>query len=32
VPSIKNAQTYLGWEPKTDIDIALHNTMDYYLS
>lgn len=32
VPSIKNAKTYLGWQPKTDINIALNNTMDYYLS
>jgi nucleoside-diphosphate-sugar epimerase len=32
VPSIKNAETYLEWAPKTDIDIALHNTLDFYLS
>lgn len=32
VPSIENAKKYLGWEPKTDLDIALNNTMDFYLS
>lgn len=32
VPSIKNAQTYLNWQPKTDLDISLNNTLDYYLS
>jgi nucleoside-diphosphate-sugar epimerase len=30
-PSIKNAEKYLGWRPKTDIAIALKNTLDYYL-
>lgn len=31
VPSIKNAETYLNWHPQTDMDIALNNTLDYYL-
>lgn len=32
VPSIKNAEKHLGWRPRTDIDIALKNTLDFYLS
>lgn len=32
VPSIKNAETYLGWTPKTDFKTALRKTMDYYLT
>lgn len=32
VPCIENAKRYLNWEPKTDLDIALNNTMDFYLS
>lgn len=32
VPSIANAKEYLDWEPKTDLDIALNNTLDYYLA
>lgn len=32
VPSIENAQKYLNWNPKTDLNIALNNTMDFYLS
>lgn len=32
VPSIENAKKYLKWEPKVDIDIALNNIMDFYLS
>lgn len=32
IPSIENAQKYLNWNPTTDIDIALHNTLDFYLS
>ncbi len=32
IPSIENAQKYLKWHPKTDIDIALRNTLDSYLS
>lgn len=32
VPSIKKAEEYLNWHPKTGIDIALNNTLDFYLS
>lgn len=32
VPSIKKAKQYLNWHPKTSIDIALNNTLDFYLS
>lgn len=32
VPSIKNAEKHLGWKPKTDIDVALKNILDFYLS
>ncbi len=31
VPSIKNAQKYLGWSPTTDFKTALHKTLDYHL-
>lgn len=31
VPSVKNAKTKLGWEPKTGIDEALRKTLDFYL-
>ena len=31
VPSIKRAQTILGWNPTTDLTTALEKTMDYYL-
>jgi nucleoside-diphosphate-sugar epimerase len=31
VPSIKNAETYLGWTPKTDFKTALRKTLDYHL-
>jgi len=32
VPSIKNAQHYLGWQPKTDIKTSVKKILDYYLS
>jgi nucleoside-diphosphate-sugar epimerase len=32
VPSIENAKMYLNWEPKTDINIALNNILDFYLA
>ena len=31
VPSIKNAEKYLGWTPKTDFKTALRKTLDYHL-
>ncbi len=31
VPSIRNAQTYLGWNPTTDLKSALRKTLDYHL-
>lgn len=31
-PSIKNAEQYLNWKPKTDFATALRQTLDYYLS
>lgn len=31
-PSIKNAEKYLGWKPKTDFNTALRKTLDYYLA
>ena len=31
VPSIKNAEKYLGWKPTTDFKTALHKTLDYHL-
>jgi nucleoside-diphosphate-sugar epimerase len=32
VPSIKNAQDYLAWQPKTDIRTSVKKILDYYLS
>lgn len=32
VPSIENARTLLGWEPKTDMRSALKRTLDYHLA
>lgn len=32
VPSIENAQKFLGWEPKTDVRSALKKTLDYHLA
>jgi nucleoside-diphosphate-sugar epimerase len=31
VPSVQNAKKKLGWEPKTGIDEALKQTLDFYL-
>ncbi|MBA4117901.1 MAG: bifunctional UDP-4-keto-pentose/UDP-xylose synthase [Candidatus Puniceispirillum sp.] len=31
IPSIENAKTHLGWEPKYDMEQALRLTLDYYL-
>jgi nucleoside-diphosphate-sugar epimerase len=31
VPSVKNAETYLGWRPTTDLRTALRKTLDYHL-
>jgi nucleoside-diphosphate-sugar epimerase len=31
VPSVANAKKKLGWEPKTGIDEALKQTLDFYL-
>ena len=31
VPSVRNAEERLGWEPKTGIDEALRKTLDFYL-
>jgi nucleoside-diphosphate-sugar epimerase len=31
VPSIKNADNYLGWSPRTDLKTALRKTLDYHL-
>lgn len=31
VPSIKNAQRYLNWQPKTDIKMSLRRILEYYL-
>ena len=31
VPSIRNAETYLGWKPTTDLNTALRKTLDYHL-
>jgi UDP-4-amino-4-deoxy-L-arabinose formyltransferase/UDP-glucuronic acid dehydrogenase (UDP-4-keto-hexauronic acid decarboxylating) len=30
-PSIDKAHRLLGWEPRTDLDTALRNTLDYFL-
>ncbi|MDR1910347.1 MAG: bifunctional UDP-4-keto-pentose/UDP-xylose synthase [Holosporales bacterium] len=32
VPSIKNAQQYLGWTPTTSLDNALKQTLDFYFA
>jgi nucleoside-diphosphate-sugar epimerase len=32
VPSIKNAEKYLGWRPTTDLKTGLRKTLDYHLS
>lgn len=32
VPSIQNAQTYLGWSPKVNLRDALKKTLDYHLT
>jgi len=29
VPSIKNAEQYLGWKPKTDARTAIRKTLDF---
>jgi len=31
VPSIRNAEQYLGWKPTTDLKTALRKTLDYHL-
>jgi nucleoside-diphosphate-sugar epimerase len=31
VPSIRNAEKYLGWKPVTDFKTALRKTLDYHL-
>jgi nucleoside-diphosphate-sugar epimerase len=31
VPSIRNAEQYLSWKPRTDLGTALRKTLDYYL-
>lgn len=31
VPSVRNAETYLGWRPTTNLKTALRKTLDYYL-
>jgi len=31
VPSVKNAEQYLGWKPTTDLKTALRKTLDYHL-
>ncbi len=31
VPSIQNAEKYLGWKPTTDFKTALRKTLDYHL-
>ena len=31
VPSVKNAERYLGWRPTTDLKTALRKTLDYHL-
>jgi nucleoside-diphosphate-sugar epimerase len=31
VPSIKNAEKYLGWKPTADLKTALRKTLDYHL-
>jgi len=31
VPSVRNAEQYLGWKPTTDLKTALRKTLDYHL-
>jgi nucleoside-diphosphate-sugar epimerase len=31
VPSVRNAEKYLGWRPTTDLKTALRKTLDYHL-
>lgn len=31
VPSIKNAEKYLGWKPSTDLESSLRKTLDFHL-
>jgi nucleoside-diphosphate-sugar epimerase len=31
VPSVKNAEKYLGWKPTTDLKTSLRKTLDYHL-
>jgi len=31
VPSVKNAEKYLGWKPTTDLKTGLRKTLDYHL-
>ncbi|MBI3545730.1 MAG: NAD-dependent epimerase/dehydratase family protein, partial [Gammaproteobacteria bacterium] len=31
VPSVKNAEKFLGWKPTTDFKTALRKTLDYHL-
>lgn len=31
IPSIKRAKDILGWQPTTNLDVALKKTIDYYL-
>ena len=31
VPSIRNAETHLGWRPTTDLRSALRKTLEYHL-
>jgi nucleoside-diphosphate-sugar epimerase len=31
VPSVRNAEKYLGWKPTTDLKTALRKTLDYHL-
>ncbi len=31
VPSVRNAEQYLGWKPTTDMKTALRKTLDYHL-
>jgi nucleoside-diphosphate-sugar epimerase len=32
VPSVANAKTFLGWEPKTNMEAAIAKTLDYYFT
>lgn len=31
VPSVRNAERYLGWRPQTDLATAMRKTLDYHL-